>query len=90
MWLDQVLMQRVTTEAEWDRSIDPSAWQLQLVEDPGALDFRADLQQVYRLLNAAHYRTRPSDLRMLLENPDLLLIVARFEERVVGAVLLNR
>jgi tRNA(Met) cytidine acetyltransferase len=90
MWLDQVLMQSVTTESEGDSSIDPSAWQLQLVEDPGALDFRADLQQVYRLLNAAHYRTRPSDLRMLMENPDLLLIVARFEERVVGAVLLNR
>ena len=90
MWLDQVLMQSVTTEPEEDSSIAPSAWQLQVVEDPGALDFRADLQQVYRLLNAAHYRTRPSDLRMLMENPDLLLIIARIEKRVVGAVLLNR
>ena len=89
-WLDQVLMQGVTTEPEEDSSIDPSAWQLQVVEDPGALDFRASLRQVYRLLNAAHYRTRPSDLRMLMENPDLLLIIARFEGRVVGAVLLNR
>ena len=89
-WLDHVLMQGVTTEPEEDSSIDPSAWQLQVVEDPGALDFRASLRQVYRLLNAAHYRTRPSDLRMLMENPDLLLIIARFEGRVVGAVLLNR
>jgi len=90
MWLDQVLMQSVTTQPEGDNSIDPLTWQLQLVEDPGALDFRTDLQQVYRLLNGAHYRTRPSDLRMLMENPDLLLVVARFESRVVGAVLLNR
>jgi tRNA(Met) cytidine acetyltransferase len=48
------------------------------------------LQQVYRLLNLAHYRTRPSDLRMMMENPDLVLIIARSGERVVGALLLNR
>jgi len=90
LWLDQVLMQNVAAEPEVDCSIDPSAWQLQVVEDPGACDFRASLQQVYRLLSAAHYRTRPSDLRMLMENPDLLLIVARFRGQVVGAALLNR
>ncbi len=90
LWLDQVLMQSVATPPEMDNSIDLATWQLQVVEDPGALEFRASLQQVYQLLTAAHYRTRPSDLRMLMENPDLLLIVARLGERVVGAVLLNR
>ncbi|MDC1286452.1 GNAT family N-acetyltransferase [Gammaproteobacteria bacterium] len=90
LWLDQVLMQSVATEPEVDASIDSSDWQLQVVADPGVLDFQVDLQQVYRLLNAAHYRTRPSDLRMLMENPDLLLIVARFGKQVVGAALLNR
>ena len=89
-WLDQVLMQSVATEPEVDSKRDPSAWQWQVVEDPGAIDFRASLRQVYQLLNAAHYRTRPSDLRMLMENPDLLLIIARCGERIVGAVLLNR
>ena len=90
LWLDQVLMQSVAKQPEEDGGIDRMGWQLQVVEDPGAFDFRASLQQVYQLLNAAHYRTRPSDLRMLMENPDLLLIVARLGERVVGAVLLNR
>jgi len=41
------------------------------------------------LMNAAHYRSRPSDLRMLMENPDLVLIVACSDEQVVAAVLLN-
>ena len=47
------------------------------------------LTEVYRLLSSAHYRTRPSDLRMLMENPDLELIVARSRGTLVGAALLN-
>lgn len=47
------------------------------------------LAEVYRLLCSAHYRTRPSDLRMLMENPDLELVIARAGTTVVGAALLN-
>jgi tRNA(Met) cytidine acetyltransferase len=63
--------------------------ELLLLENPGDTDHLPLLKQVYRLMNAAHYRSRPSDLRMLMENPDLVLIVARSAELVVGAVLLN-
>jgi tRNA(Met) cytidine acetyltransferase len=62
---------------------------LHLVEDPGTPARRALLREVYALLVSAHYRTRPSDLRMLMENPDLVLIVARLKGRVVGVALLN-
>jgi tRNA(Met) cytidine acetyltransferase len=88
--LNQVLLQDRVAELEMPASSDMFKWQLQVVEDPGAADFRECLWQVYRLLSAAHYRTRPSDLRMLMENPDLLLVVARCGQRIVGAVLLNR
>jgi tRNA(Met) cytidine acetyltransferase len=88
--LNQVLLQDRVAEIEMPASSDMFKWQLQVVEDPGAADFRESLWQVYRLLSAAHYRTRPSDLRMLMENPDLLLVVARCGQRIVGAVLLNR
>ena len=54
--------------------------------EPGAWPL---LRQAYVLLNSAHYRTRPSDLRMLMENPDLRLFVARYGERVLGVALLN-
>jgi tRNA(Met) cytidine acetyltransferase len=62
---------------------------LQLVEDPGSPRRRALLREVYALLCSAHYRTRPSDLRMLMENPDLMLVVARLKSRVIGVALLN-
>jgi tRNA(Met) cytidine acetyltransferase len=89
-WLNRVLLLDSGSEAVQDDAIDAQASELQVIEDPGAGNFFALLQQVYRLLNTAHYRTRPSDLRMMMENPDLVLIVARVAGRLVGAVLLNR
>jgi len=75
-WLNRVLMLDDETLADCSATPDADACELQFVEDPGNPDYFPLLQQVYRLLNAAHYRTRPSDLRMLMENPDLRLIVA--------------
>jgi tRNA(Met) cytidine acetyltransferase len=89
-WLNRVLMLDNETLADCTTAPDVSNCELQLVEDPGNAEFFPLLQQVYRLLNAAHYRTRPSDLRMLMENPDLRLIIARSGERILGAILLNR
>jgi len=64
--------------------------ELLLITEPGNRDHLPLLRQVYTLLVSAHYRTRPSDLRMLMENPDLVLVVASIEGAVVGAVLLNK
>jgi tRNA(Met) cytidine acetyltransferase len=47
------------------------------------------LQQVYALLCSAHYRTRPSDLRMIMENPDLRIVIARYDGELIAAALLN-
>lgn len=89
-WLNRVLMIDSRPDDSQDGEVDPADVELQLVEDAGAPGFRDSLRQVYRLLNSAHYRTRPSDLRMLMENPDLALVVAHCRERVVAAALLNR
>ena len=48
------------------------------------------LEKVYRLMASAHYRTRPSDLRMLMENPDLFIFLAESNADLAGLVLLNR
>jgi len=89
-WMNRVLLLDGGSAAPPAGTLEALAPQLQVIEDPGAEDCFALLQQVYRLLNAAHYRTRPSDLRMMMENPDLVLIVARAAGQVVGAALLNR
>ncbi len=87
-WLDRTLMLKAGTPNP-PALMDPGACEIQLLQDPGDPDHFPLLRQVYILLNAAHYRTRPSDLRMMMENPDLLLVVACQQGFVVGAALLN-
>ena len=88
-WLNRTLMLN-SDPSIGNRLKEPLAsCELQLLENPGDSAHLPLLKQVYRLMNAAHYRSRPSDLRMLMENPDLVLIVACSAEQVIGAVLLN-
>ncbi|MCP4875390.1 MAG: tRNA(Met) cytidine acetyltransferase [Gammaproteobacteria bacterium] len=87
-WLDHCLM-LADDSTQQSSAPDLQACELRLLEDPTEPKFFDLLKQVYPLLNSAHYRTRPSDLRMLMENPDLVLIVACCEGWVVAAALLN-
>jgi tRNA(Met) cytidine acetyltransferase len=48
------------------------------------------LKNVYELMASVHYRTRPSDLRMLMDNPDLSLVLAEQCDHLVGVLVLNR
>jgi tRNA(Met) cytidine acetyltransferase len=48
------------------------------------------LESVYGLLVSAHYRTRPSDLRQLMEDENQQLMIAVMQKQVVGVLLLNR
>ena len=88
-WLNRILMLKPGSFKQSVPVADASACELGLLEDPGNPADWSTLRQVYGLLNMAHYRTRPSDLRMLMENPDLVVLVARQGDVVVGAVLLN-
>ncbi len=48
------------------------------------------LKKVYELMASVHYRTRPSDLRMLMDNPDLSLVLAEAGEHLTGILVLNK
>lgn len=47
------------------------------------------LKRVYELMASVHYRTRPSDLRMLMDNPDLRLVLAEQGDQLIGVLVLN-
>ncbi len=92
-WIDRVLMLNPAMPAASPhppKSLPASeSIGYRLLAKPGAVAERETIRQVYALLSSAHYRTRPSDLRMLMENPAQRLFVACIGERVIGAVLLN-
>lgn len=47
------------------------------------------LKKGYELMASVHYRTRPSDLRMLMDNPDLSLVLAEQGDHLIGILVLN-
>ncbi|SFK18385.1 tRNA(Met)-cytidine N(4)-acetyltransferase [Methylophaga sulfidovorans] len=44
------------------------------------------LRQVFGLMALAHYRTRPADLQMLLDHPDMRVSVLRYQGNVVATL----
>ena len=47
------------------------------------------LQSIFALLVTAHYQTKPSDLKILLNDADLSIFILRQENQVLGVVLIN-
>jgi tRNA(Met) cytidine acetyltransferase len=61
------------------------AFHIDWIEQSVLADSPQLLLQVWALLYGAHYRTRPSDLRALLDQPGVQVVVARSAGRVIGA-----
>ncbi len=85
-WLNQTLMLLPESHPVDVLPGDVDDCEIRLLTDRDDLP---TLRRVYSLLCSAHYRTRPSDLRMLMENPDLKIIVAQSGVSVIGVALLN-
>ena len=49
----------------------------------------SQIKKTYALMTTAHYRTRPSDLRALMENPHLIPIVATRQDIIIGMLAAN-
>ena len=83
-WIDDVFM--------LDTVVTPGAIELSDIQNR-ILDRDLDqhrLTEIYRLMADAHYRTRPSDLRALMESPDLIPVVAESQAVFAGVALVNR
>ncbi|NNE64288.1 MAG: tRNA(Met) cytidine acetyltransferase, partial [Gammaproteobacteria bacterium] len=49
----------------------------------------SQIKKTYTLMTTAHYRTRPSDLRALMENPHLVLMAATHRDMITGMLAAN-
>ena len=84
-WINRTLMPDVVVSTDMDMK---RPCEIEWLE-PEEAGKSALLPQIYALLSSAHYRTRPSDLRMIMENPDLRILIARCGGELIAAALLN-
>ncbi|MCL6417452.1 GNAT family N-acetyltransferase [Aestuariirhabdus sp. Z084] len=69
-------------------SRDASSLKVELVSQAELIASPEMLRQLFGLLVMAHYRTSPSDLRHLLDGPNLKILLLRQGAEILGAALL--
>ncbi|MCP3687712.1 MAG: GNAT family N-acetyltransferase, partial [Gammaproteobacteria bacterium] len=87
-WLDATLQLKPNLGS--GKAIQPSQCRYRVLDREQIQQDTDLLLCAYALMVSAHYRTRPSDLRALMENPDLLLVVAECNNELHGLAVLNR
>ena len=65
-----------------------SALQIRWISPSELVADETRLAELWQLLRTAHYRTRPEDLKRLLDLPDQMLLTATAEERLLGVASL--
>jgi len=69
---------------------NPETIDFQQVTQLALANDEALLQQVFSLLVSAHYQTKPSDFRQLLDAPSLSIFIAKDNEQVIATALVLR
>jgi len=84
---DALLLNATIATEEQLREIEPASCHAEIISQDQLMQDERLLSQVFGLLVLAHYRTRPNDLRQLLDSPDLNLYIMRQQQHVVGVAL---
>ena len=85
-WMNRVLLLKLALPAETKMQSD---LEIKPIDKKQLARDTVLLESVYGLLVSAHYRTRPSDLRQLMEDDNQQLIIAVLQKQLVGVMLLN-
>ncbi len=86
---DALLLNAAIASQDQLAGLDLSLCQIDSVSSANLMGDQQLLSEVFGLLVLAHYRTRPNDLRQLLDSPDLQLYVMSYQQHVVAVVLLG-
>lgn len=82
-----LLLDAAMAEDELVAAAEPGGCEIVRMSRDTLLQDEVTLSQLFGLLVSAHYRTTPTDLRNLLDGPNLSVYVMRFNGHVVGAAL---
>lgn len=84
---DALLLNAATANEQQLVALSIEQCVIEAVDRDQLLQDESTLSQLFGLLVLAHYRTRPNDLRQLLDSPGLTVYVMRYNNAVVGTAL---
>jgi tRNA(Met) cytidine acetyltransferase len=82
--------EQINNDANNDKlaiAVFSNSYVIHKVEGAKLIDNPHHLQQLFSLLSQAHYRTTPSDLRIILDSPNMHLWLLVFNQQVVATCL---
>ncbi len=85
-----LLLQAAPAEDETLTDATAEACDYQHLDRDALADDETSLSELFALLVLAHYRTRPTDLRQLLDGPNLSVRVLRYRGRIAACLLSAR
>ena len=85
---DALLLNAMPVVDDFVQSAGPENCRFEIMSQTALAENEQDLQNLFGLMVLAHYRTRPADLQMLLDNPDITLAVLRFEGKIIACAWL--
>ncbi len=93
--LEQTIFQSLLLNAAVDprscpETIDIGELEITRINRDELIHDETQLHAIYGLLVMAHYRTRPIDLRLLLDGPNIRVWSVTWKDRVIAAALVSR
>lgn len=89
--LEAWVFRALLLNAEPQAPTDPAApLRIEQLRQQDLAKSEADLRSIFGLLVLAHYRTRPFDLRQLLDGPNVEIHALRLGERIAAVALIAR
>jgi tRNA(Met) cytidine acetyltransferase len=85
---DALLLNAEPCAEEALSDVTPDKIQFEVLSREAMATDETELREMFGLMVLAHYRTRPSDLQMLLDNDDVSVAVLRYQGHVIASAWL--
>jgi len=89
-WLEELLFLNIKLDSRPTLPANKAECQIALINRAELLANKVKLSSVFSLLVFAHYRTRPSDFKYLLDSESIRIYTLEYRKQILGVVVINQ